>query len=288
LDGVISPRFDAVWTWLGVKFSILFALIGSLESILSAKAVDLLDPYKRETDMNRDTVAVGVGNTVTSLLGGLPMISEIVRSSTNIASGAKTRFANAFHGLCLLVFVVCAPWLLRQLPLAALAALLIYTGLRLASPRELVHAYEVGPEQVLVFAVTLLVTLTTDLLLGVAAGVLAKVFIQLVLGASLGTLLRAKVALTWDDAQAPTLRVEGAATFTNWLSLKRHLQPLLASPRLTIDLSQAKLIDHTVMSRLRDLERAFARQGQSLILCGLERHRPLSKHPNAARLLPTP
>lgn len=294
LQAVVGPNFSAVLSGPGLKYVAMFALVGSLESLLSAKATDLLDPWQRKTHMNRDLLAVGIGNTLASFVGGLPMISEIVRSSANINNGARTRAANLFHGLLLLGFVALVPGLIRQIPLAALAAMLVYTGSRLASPKEFVAAYQVGREQLLIFTTTVVMTLLTDLLVGIGAGVAVKALVHLVRGVPVMALFRSQ--LTVEEVK-PTqshpelrVRIQGAAVFTNWLGLSQRLRLLLAKHHgetVVLDFTDAKLVDHTVMSKLSELRREVsALQGIVLSIIGLGGHEANSAHPLAARVKP--
>jgi MFS superfamily sulfate permease-like transporter len=171
LAAIVFPDFSAVLTPVGAKYVGMFAVVGTIESVLSARAVDLVDPKRRNTDPDRDLLAVGVANVVASLIGGLPMITEVVRSSANAASGAVSRLSNVFHGVFLLAFVSLAPWLIQLLPLPALAAILVVVGARLASPKAALHAMAPGPIAAVVFVSTVVVTLISDLLVGVSVGV---------------------------------------------------------------------------------------------------------------------
>ncbi|MEN0109905.1 MAG: SulP family inorganic anion transporter [Planctomycetota bacterium] len=170
-DAIATPDWPALAQAKAWKWVVLFFAIGSIESVLSAKAVDAIDPWRRKADLNRDTLAVGVANLGATMVGGLPMISEIVRSKANVDAGARTRFANLWHGVFLLACVAFVPAALGSIPLAALAAILVSTGLRLASPAQFVHAWRDGTAPFVVFLTTLLGVLATDLLIGVAIGV---------------------------------------------------------------------------------------------------------------------
>jgi len=276
------PDFSKISSRTSIKYVVMFALVGSLESLLSAKAIDMLDPHKRKSNLNKDIIATGVGNVVSGLIGGLPMISEIVRSSANINNGAKTRWANFFHGMCLLIFVAFAPTLIHQIPLTALAAMLIYTGFRLASPREFIKTYSVGTEQLIIFVTTIIVTLKTDLLIGVGVGIVTKMVIHLFNGVPFKSFFAPAMKVSEENGQW-VVRVERAAVFSNVLSLKRKLEELDKSRPIVVDLTEAHLVDHTTMEKLHELEQDFRREQRKLEVRGLDNHESFSAHPFSAR-----
>ena len=263
---VMFPDFQALkqakaWWWVT-----LFFIIGSLESLLSAKAVDLLDPYKRKANMDRDILAVGVANLAASFVGGLPMISEIVRSKANIDNGAKTRFADFWHGIFLLLCVALIPMVLHMIPMAALAAMLVYTGFRLAHPNEFVHVYRIGKEQLAIFVTTLIVVLATDLLIGVAAGVLLKMVIHVANGVSLKSLFKPYIEVQEVDSNTSMIIARESAVFSNWIPFRRQIEEigLVQKRNLIIDLSDTQLVDHNVMAKLEEMERNFEMEGLKL------------------------
>jgi len=284
-SAIAFPDFTALATPSGWKWVVFFALIGSLESLLSAKAIDLIDPWKRKTDMDRDLLAIGIGNTVSASLGGLPMISEIVRSKANVDNGAQTRFANLFHGVFLLGFVALVPGLIHRIPLAALSAMLVYTGFRLASPREFINVTRIGKEQLIIFVSTLIGVLATDLLIGVGIGIAVKLAIHMINGVPLRSMFKPFLDIESRDDRTCIIRVRDSAVFSNWIPFKRQIEHIGLSQRnnLVIDLSETKLVDHSVMEKLHELQEDFEHEGLTLELAGLESHRKLSEHSFSAR-----
>ena len=213
--GVLKHIF--AWKWIA-----LFAIIGSLESLLSSKAVDTLDPQKRKTDLNRDLLAVGVANTFVAFFGGIPMISEIVRSRANIDNGAKSKYSNMFHGLLLLGAIAAIPHLLNLIPLSALAAMLIFTGSRLAHPREFAHVYHVGKEQLLIFVSTIVGVLATDLLVGIMIGIAVKFAIHMINGVPLKSFFKPYLSVEQEGDDTYRVSAHGSAVFSNWIPFRRQ------------------------------------------------------------------
>ncbi|MBB4920572.1 SulP family inorganic anion transporter [Streptosporangium saharense] len=280
LDAVAFPDFSAILTGTSLKYVVMFALIGTIESTLTVLAVDSMDPEKRSSDLNRDLLALGGGNLVSALVGGLPMISEIVRSRANIDAGATSRWSNFSHGAFLLLFVALAPGLLQTIPLAVLAAMLVYTGTRLASPREFAHAGEVGLDQLALFLTTLFVTLATDLLMGVAAGLALKIVLHLVRGVPPVAFLRPRAEAV-RTGSVLNVRIPNAAVFTALLPLRRTVNGAEEGVTdVVVDVSDAALVDHTFLSGLATMSREWR---ATLTLRGLDDLVPVSAHPQATR-----
>ncbi len=282
-DEITLPNFSALaeakaWWWV-----VMFFVIGSLESLLSAKAIDTIDPWKRKTNMNRDITAVGIANLATALVGGLPMISEIVRSKANIDNGARTRFANMWHGVFLLLCVALIPTVLHRIPLAALASMLIYTGYRLAHPSEFMHVYHIGREQLLIFVSTLVGVLAIDLLVGIAIGIGVKMLIHAINGVPLKSFFKPYLDVSSADDETYTIVARQSAVFSNWIPFRRAIEDLglVQRKNVIVDLSETKFVDHSVMDKLAEMERDFAQEGLSLQITGLDAHQQLSSHERA-------
>ncbi len=277
------PDFSAIKLngfWLSV---LSITLVQGIETVLSCAAVDKLDPYKRHANLSRDLSAVGLGSAVSGMIGGLPVIAEIVRSTANVTSGAKTRWSNFFHGLFVFSFVLLAASLINTIPLASLAALLVFTGYRLAAPRVFKETHAIGWEQTLLFVTTIAVTLATDLLIGVAAGVAVKFLLHILRGVHLNQLFKANVEVFSAAPDTVVVKIADAAIFSNYLSITEYLSGIGRNKKIIFDLSHATFIDHTVMEHLHDFAQDQANSGGSVAFTGLELHQSVSPHPTSCR-----
>ena len=280
-DVITFPDFSSLFTWTSLKYIIMFALIGTIESTLSVLAIDSMDPKKRSSNLNRDLFAVGAGNLLSSMVGGLPMISEIVRSKANIDAGAESKMSNFYHGLFLLIAVTAIPALLGQIPLAALAAMLVFVGSRLASPRELFHMNAIGKDQLFLFVATFFTTLATDLLVGVMVGIALKLMMLKWRGASIRSLFYPRIDYTIHNI-ACTIIIHEAATFGAVLGIRKIITQLPSNISLVIvDVSHAAVVDHTFLTRIAAMNDEL---NVDLTLQGLHAMHSVSKHPLATRI----
>jgi MFS superfamily sulfate permease-like transporter len=276
LSSITLPDFSVLATPIAYKYIIMLALVGSIESVLTVIAVDSLGEQKEKSNLDRDLLGVGIGNLICSMIGALPMISEVVRSKANIDSGATSRLSNFFHGAFLLLAISLFAPFIKEIPLAALAAMLILTGMRLAAPKQFLHSYKVGPDQLVLFLFTLFTTLASDLLMGVIAGLVLKVLMHLRRGAKLGDIFKSNTEINHKE-ETFVISVRGPAIFSNYRSLEKRINEALAkNDRVAIDFSEASLVDHTTLSCLHTLQKDIG--SDKIAIIGLENLKALSEH----------
>lgn len=284
MNAFIFPDFSSVFSLTSLRWAVSLALVASIESLLSANAVDRMDPYGRNSQLDRELLSKGFCNIVSAMIGGIPMIAEMVRSSANVRNGGRTRLANFFHGAFLLTFLLAAPQLLQLIPLAALAAVLISVGYRLAHPSQFFHTAKIGRDHFAAFVTTFAVTLATDLLVGVAAGIAVELMFNFSRGVRLKDLFKVQFEEHEHAADGTTLVLTSPVTFTNFLSLKDRVEKLGAEMRHVIfDFTHARTIDHTSLDQLERIRGEFASLGRDVQISFSEAHKPVSKHPLAAR-----
>ncbi len=229
-----------VWTT-----GITIAIVASLETLLNIEAADNLDPYHRVTPTNRELKAQGIGNIVSGLIGGLPVTSVVVRTSANINSGAKTKMSAIYHGVLLLLCVALIPAVLNLIPLSALAAILIYTGYKLAKPSIFIELYKKGADQFIPFIATIVVIIFTDLLMGIIIGICIGLFF--VIRSNFKTSL-----LVVNDSNRYLFRFRKDISFLNKPLLKSKLEKVPANSYVLIDLMRADFIDKDVVEVIND------------------------------------
>jgi len=234
--------------WI-VAFTI--AIVASLETLLGIEAVDKIDPIKRVTPTNRELMAQGVGNMASGMLGGLPMTSVIVRSSANVNSGARTKMSSIFHGMWLLISLLFIPGLINMIPLSCLAAILIFTGYKLAKPELFKKMWANGRDQFVPFLVTLLAVVFTDLLKGVAIGMMIGVFY--ILRTNLRNPMFYRIERNGNKKQI-RIKLAEEVSFLNKAAIQYTLTHLPKESDVIIDGSNSRFIDQDVLEVIHDFK----------------------------------
>ncbi|MCG2612113.1 SulP family inorganic anion transporter [Flavobacterium sp. SM15] len=251
----LFPDFSAITNskvWV-VAFTI--AIVASIESLLCIEAADRLDPQKRYSDTNNELKAQGIGNIVSSLLGGLPMTSVVVRTSANVNAGAKSKMSAIIHGVLLLISVLAIPFILNKIPLATLAAVLLMVGYKLAKPATIMHFWEKGKYQFAPFIATLLAVVFLDLLKGVALGMIISIIFIL-----RGNLKRAYYFRKEEYESGDVIHIDLAqeVSFLNKAAIKLTLSNLPEDSKVVINASDTVYIAHDVIDLIKEFKQINA------------------------------
>lgn len=282
-----SLRFPGVDSWASlsdwhfVVAVITLAFVASAETLLSATAVDQMHDGPR-ANYDRELLSQGIGNTLCGMIGGLPMTGVIVRSATNVAAGARTRASAILHGVWLLVLVAAAPGVLRLVPTASLAAVLVYTGYKLVNPQNVRRLLTYGGAPVLIYAATVIMIVATDLLTGILVG----------LGLSLAKLVYALSHMSVrvrEDAARGRVEVHliGAATFVRLPQLADALERLSREAEVHVHIEQLEYIDHACMEAIANWERQRnERSVRTVVEWDELRTKYLTRNPSLAVMAP--
>lgn len=248
------PQFLTFFTFPDIAFfknptvwtsAITIAIVASLETLLSIEASDKLDPYKRVTPSNRELIAQGAGNMVSGMIGGMPLTSVVVRTTANINAGAKSKMSTIFHGMLMLLCVMFIPQILNLIPLSALAAILIFTGYKLAKVPLFKEYYIKGWDQFVPFVVTILAILFTDLLVGILIGIGVGLFFMM------RNNFRTSVYVV-NEENNYLIRLRKDVSFLNKPIIKKKLEEVPANSILLIDATRADFIDRDVIEEINN------------------------------------
>jgi MFS superfamily sulfate permease-like transporter len=255
------PDFSGLMNGTVIMYGFIIAIIASLETLLSIEAVDNLDPERRVTNTNRELIAQGVGNSVSGLIGGLPITSVIVRSSANVNAGGKTKLAAIVHGALLLISVILIPGLLNMIPKGALAAILVLTGWKLAKPSVFKGFWKAGKYQFIPFIVTVVVIIAIDLFnvlpvlagKGLIIGVLAGII------AAIGAILHGNLKNNYyfheekhKEGDTITIRLSEEVSFLNKAAIRQTLDHIPEGAVVIIDASKTRYIDFDILELIKE------------------------------------
>ncbi|CAN5575973.1 SulP family inorganic anion transporter [soil metagenome] len=271
---LMTPDFSK-WNHPAVyTAAVTIAAVATLETLLNLEAVDKLDPQQRTSPPSRELVAQGIGNVVSGLIGGLPVTSVIVRSSVNINAGGKSKLSTIFHGVLLMVSVVLLPTWLNQIPLSCLAAILLVTGFKLASPKLFKQMWKEGLHQFIPFAITVAAIVLTDLLIGVLLGL--AVSISFILWNNARTPLR-RVMEKHLGGDVVHIELPNQVSFLNKAALDRALIAMPRGGHVLLDARSTTYIDPDILDLIRDYKEVSGpARGVELSLIGFQNKYELS------------
>ena len=252
---IITPDFTAVTNPQVWVVAITIAIVASIETLLCIEASDRMDVQKRYTNTNVELKAQGVGNMMSALIGGLPMTSVVVRSSANNNAGAKSKMSAIIHGVLLLISVLSIPTILNKIPLATLATVLILVGYKLAKPATFLHFWEKGKYQFIPFIATLVFVVATDLLKGVALGIIISIIFVL-----RGNLKRAYSFKKeeYEDGDIIHIDLAQEVSFLNKAAIKQTLNDIPENSKVVIDAEDTEYIAHDVLDLIREFKETRA------------------------------
>jgi MFS superfamily sulfate permease-like transporter len=276
-DYLIGPQFDILTSAQSLKIIITIYFVASLESLLSASAVDKLDPHKRATDFNRELIGKGFVNLACGFLGGLPVIAEIVRSSASVSQGATNKSANFLHGLAVLIAVFVLPKWINQIPLSALAAILVLVGYRLAHPQQFKRALERGLSSFAAFLTTIIFTLGVDLLVGLFLGVVVKAMVSYFQGASIYSFFNPSYKI-YNQGEKAILEFEDSLVFFSALKQKQIFDQVSQFKNVEVDLRKVRFLDSTSIELMHQEARKLKNAGRDIVIDIPEKYQALFKN----------
>ena len=286
LSNFAFPDFSKAYEMSFINAVIGITLISSIESLLSIKAVDKLDPLKRRSNVNKDIRALGLATVISGFLGGLNVVTVIARSSVNVNNKGSNKSANFFHAAFLVAFILLFTTELRKIPLPALAAILVFTGYKLASPENIKKVFKVGKEQLIIFLITLFTTISTSLITGILVGILATFIIHIIINKNASLFIKNVLkpnVLMFKEGAIYYVSVKNFSSFLNYTKLKSKLNQIPETEEAIIDFSMCDFVDDSVMENMNNYAQTFARKGGHLEVIGLDDSKSVSDHPFALR-----
>lgn len=279
----ITAHFSKWASYNFIELVFLLLLIASLETILNVRSIDALDFFRRKSKLNRELMAMGLGNTICGLLGAVPIISSMERSATNVNGGAKTHWANFFHGVFFVLFVVLLMGWIHMIPVASFAAIVIYFSFKLISPKLFADIGKIGKDQLFLFIITFITSLFLGILIGFLVGVIATLGVYLYLKAGFKSLFNIKMRTVDFGDNRYTLKIRSEALASNYLFLRKELKKYPPDAHIYLDFTKSPLVDYTFLELVYHYAYSSGRTEGSIELQGLEDHKTISEHPLATR-----